>query len=490
MVPHWAVDVSKLRGRMYIIAIDLLIVAAITFRILLRDAMLPSTRMAWFMVVLMLPFVGSILYFLFGEIDLGHKASAREGKIFGIIRKHAARAMGKPDDQDALVEPGFRACFGYAASINGFSAVGGNRAELLSDAQSARDRLIEDIDGATDTVHVMYYIWLTDQTGTNTVDALIRATGRGVTCRVMVDGLGSRGFVKSPLWDKMGKAGVQTAIALPINRPIRTILTSRLDLRNHRKITVIDGTIAYCGSQNCADPEFRVKEKYGPWVDLLLRMQGPVVAQMQLLFASDWMKETDTSITCFPIDAPSFSDGFTALAIGHGPTVRVRATPQMFVTLIASAQSELTITTPYFVPDPTVIEALCAAAYRQVDVTLIVPRNNDSWVVAAASKSFYAKLLEAGARIHEFRDGLLHSKTLTIDRRAVYLGSSNLDMRSFDLSYENDVLIQDRAIAVAVHAQQMEYVSRSDPVSLADVEAWPRHRRMWHHAIATIGPVL
>ena len=475
---------------MYTIALHSILVVAFSFRILSRDGLLPSSRMAWFMVVLTLPFIGSALYFLFGEVDLGHRANKQQRKIFAVIHKFSHKTLAPPDDLDDLVEPQFRAAFKYTRSINGFNPLAGNQAELMPDAWSARERLIEDIDAATETVHILYYIWLDDTTGTNTANALIRAAKRGVTCRVMVDGLGSRAFVKSPLWKQMAEAGVNLAIALPIDRPIHTILTSRLDLRNHRKITVIDGKIAYCGSQNCADPEFRVKAKYAPWVDIVLRMQGPIVAQKQMLFASDWMKESDTPIEELHIVPQLTHGGFVAQALGDGPTERMRASPQLFVTLIEAAQDELIITTPYFVPDPTVIEALCATAYRQVKVTLIVPKHNDSWIVAAASKSFYRKLLEAGAQIYEYRDGLLHSKTLTIDGQVVFMGSSNMDMRSFDLNYENDVLIQDHDITKAVRARQFEYVSCSDIVQLDEVATWQFHHRMWHNIIATIGPVL
>ena len=476
---------------MYTLALHFILVVGFTWRILLREGLLPSTRMAWFMVVLTLPFVGSALYFLFGEIDLGHQANIQQRKIFKVIHGFASKTMPPPADLEALVKPHFRAAFRYARSVNGFHPLAGNQAELMSDAQTARARLIDDIDAATETVHILYYIWLNDCTGTNMANALIRAAKRGVICRVMVDGLGSHAFVKSRLWHEMAKAGVQTAITLPIDRPIRTLLTSRLDMRNHRKITVIDGTITYCGSQNCADPEFRVKEKYAPWVDIMLRMQGPVVAQQQMLFASDWMKENDTPIDQLQIiPQPPAQGGFVAQALGDGPTERMQASPQMFVTLIETARDELIITTPYFVPDATVFEALCAAAYRQVKVTLIVPKQNDSWIVAAASKSFYRTLLEAGARIYEYRDGLLHSKTLTIDGQLLFIGSSNMDMRSFDLNYENDVLIQDIALTRAVRDRQMSYKASSDIVQLNEVIQWRYSHRIWNNIIATVGPVL
>ncbi len=475
---------------MYIIALDLVLVALFATRILARSGMQPSARMAWLMVIIILPFVGSALYFLFGEIDLGHKANAQQKRISALIRQQAGRAMGAAEDLPGLVAPPLRNAAIYAASVNGFQPVGGNIAELMPEAAAARARMLEDIEAATHSVHIMYYIWLDDKTGSDMAAALIRAVGRGVTCRAMVDGLGSRAFVKSCLWQQMRAAGVQLAVALPINKPIRTILTSRLDLRNHRKITVIDGRIAYCGSQNCADPEFRIKAKYAPWVDIMLRLQGPVVAQSQLLFASDWLKEVKADLACFPLETTSHAPGFTAQVLGCGPTERAGASQHMFVTLIESSRHELLITTPYFVPDPTVIEALCSAAYRQVKVTLTVPQKNDSWIVAAASKSYYKQLLEAGVKIYEFRDGLLHAKALTIDGQAVFIGSSNMDIRSFDLNYENDMLLQDQTLTEAIRRRQMEYIAASDPVCLADIAATPLHRNIWQNVIAAIGPLL
>lgn len=300
----------------------------------------------------------------------------------------------------------------------------------------------------------------------------------------------ARALVKSELWQQMKEAGVQLAVVLPLDNLIRTILTSRFDLRNHRKITVIDGEITYCGSRNSADPEFRVKPKYTPWVDIMLRFTGPVVAQNQLLFASDWIQATGEPLDVIPLPAPAPQDGFPAQVVGDGPTERTGATPQLFATTIACAQHNLTISTPYFVPDTTVLEALCAAAHRGVAVTLIFPARNDSWVVAAASRSYYRKLLEAGCVIHEFEGGLLHAKTLTIDGQISLIGSSNLDQRSFDLNYENNILLQDKAITKAVRARQDDYIGRAVPVTLPQVRAWPWYLRIWNNVIATIGPIL
>ncbi len=464
-----------------------LIVAAFTLRLLLRDGMLPSSRMAWFMVILTVPFAGGALYFLFGEVDLGHRAVRRHREITARL---APLADTLAEACSGRVSAQMAPAFAYARSINGFCPTGGNDARLLDDAKAARAALIADIDAARESVHMLCYIWLDDATGTNTARALIRAAGRGVKCRVMVDGLGSRPLTRSPLWREMAEAGVETAIALPLDTPLRTLLRSRIDLRNHRKIAVIDGRIGYTGSQNCADPEFRIKAKYAPWVDIMMRFEGPVVGQLQLLFASDWLKEVETPLAAFrPVAARRPAD-ITAIAVGDGPTERPGASPQMFCALIGRAERELYVTTPYFVPDPTVIDALCAAALRGVKVSLNLPKNNDSWVVAAASRSYYRRFLEAGGEIWEYRKGLLHTKAMSIDGRAVFIGSSNMDMRSFDLNYENDVLVEDAALARALIARQQAYLGDSDPVTLEDIAQWSLARRMWQNGLATLGPVL
>jgi len=460
------------------------------FRLLLRDDLTSAARLAWFFVLFAVPFAGIVVYLLFGEISLGRTIHKRHDEIFTRIRELAGDAMGSCENLGGNVEVEYQAAF-RAASVDGFETTLGNRAELATDAITARSRMIEDIDNATKSVHCLYYIWLNDNTGTNVAQALMRAAKRGVKCRAMADGLGSRAVIRSQLWREMRAAGVEVAVALPWSSLIRTILFSRLDLRNHRKITVIDSTISWVGSQNCADPEFRVKAKYAPWVDIMLRFEGPVVSQSQLLFGADWLLNSGQDIPAeIILPKRSFDDGFPAQIFADGPTERRGATPQLFATLMTLAKRELVISTPYFVPSPTVLDALCAAAIRGVQVKMIFPKRNDSWIVAAASHSYYRQLLEHGVQIYEFRGGLLHAKTLTMDRAVSLIGSTNLDIRSFDLNYENDVLFRDDELTLAVFDRQQDYLAQSDIVTLADVEAWSYSRRIWNNVIATVGPIL
>ncbi|ART79007.1 cardiolipin synthase [Oceanisphaera avium] len=477
-----------------VVLLHFLLVLTFTGRILLRDDLSPPGRLAWFIVLNVLPYFGIAAYFLFGEIDIGKRAVKRHDQVFDEIRTQAQDFLGKKDQVEHLIKAIYRPAFRYAGSINGFHTLAGNTAKLMADGDDTLNHLIADIDGATEHVHVLYYIWLNDDTGNALAAALIRAAQRGVICRAMADGLGSRALIKSALWQQMHQAGVELAVALSFKNLLRTLFLSRFDLRNHRKITVIDGRITYCGSRNSADPEFLPKAKYGPWIDIMLRFKGPVVAQNQLLFISDWMQATGQSLEYFnltsKLTAQPNPQGFAAQVMGVGPTERRGATPQLFANLIASAESELIISTPYFVPNAALLESLCAAAHRGVAVTLIYPKINDSWVVSAASRSYYHQLLDAGCIIYEFKGGLLHAKTLTMDGCVSLIGSSNLDLRSFDLNYENNILLQDLATTQAIRARQYTYIDQSEQVALSTVLAWPYSRRIWNNVIATIGPIL
>jgi cardiolipin synthase len=285
---------------------------------------------------------------------------------------------------------------------------------------------------------------------------------------------------------------VRAAAGLPIGNPLLRPFHGRIDLRNHRKIVVIDDGITYCGSQNCADPEFLVKAKFAPWVDAVMRFEGPIARQNQFLFASDWMTYVDENldhILSKPLPSPR-PGGVPAQVVGTGPTVRCTAMPEMFETLLFAARREVIVTTPYYVPDDSLQNALCTAAYRGVDVTIVFPARNDSWIVGAASRSYYADLLAAGVEIYEYEGGLLHTKSLTLDGEVTLIGSANMDRRSFELNYENNILFQDHALTGVVRMRQQHYIERSRRVTQDEVAAWPMSRRLWNNAIATLGPVL
>ena len=483
-----------------LISLHLLLIAAFGLRILLRDDLRPDVRMGWLAVIVLIPYVSCLLYYLFGEVALRRdKRRQQRLNVRDYAQQHGlANLPAAPNQAADFIAPAWKPAFDYASSINGFTPQLGHSAELMADGADARARMLADMDAAQHEIHVLYYIWLDDQTGTHTAQALMRAARRGVTCHAMVDGLGSRALLKSPLWQEMAQAGVQVAVALPIEHPLKVLLTSRIDLRNHRKITVIDDRIVYCGSQNCADEAFLPKANFAPWVDIMLRLQGPVVQQMQQVFASDWGQSGAQPIPARPaqIEATNTAatniqpSGFAAVVLAEGPTERSGSTSQLVSTLLACARDEVVISTPYFIPDATVLEALCAAAWRGVRVSLIFPARNDSWIVGGASRSNYQRMLSAGIHIHEFTPGLLHAKTLCVDGVVTLMGSTNLDLRSFGLNFENNVLLQDHHVTQAVRGRQNDYMRQSQPVTLEQVRAWPWHLRIWSNLLATLSPLL
>ena len=164
--------------------------------------------------------------------------------------------------------------------------------------------------------------------------------------------------------------------------------------------------------------------------------------------------------------------------------------PEVFEVLIHAARRQLTVTTPYYVPSEAMHSALCAAGHRGVETRLVVPARNDSWIVAAASRSYYSDLIDAGVKIYEYEGGLLHAKTLTLDDDVTLLGSANLDRRSFDLNYESNILLQDAALTATILERQRSYIAGSRAIDAAEIEAWSVWRQIWNNSIAMLGPIL
>jgi cardiolipin synthase len=223
----------------------------------------------------------------------------------------------------------------------------------------------------------------------------------------------------------------------------------------------------------------------------MLRIEGPLAAQNQSLFVGDWMSQVDEDLSGL-LNRPLVAQrpGIVGQVIGTGPTVRYSAMPELFEALMYNARRELVITTPYYVPDESMQNTLCAAAYRGVDTTIVFPARNDSWVVAAASRSYYAELIAAGVKVYEYVGGLLHSKSVTLDGEVTLIGSANMDRRSFDLNYENNMLFCDAGLTADVRQRQQQYIARSRLVHSEAVAAWPMRRRLWNNTIAMLGPLL
>ena len=459
----------------------------VLFRAMLRPNREPTSRLAWVIVIVVLPVVGTILYLLLGEARVSATRKERGRAIDATLPR-------PPHDQqtiEAMSASAYDAPFDLARTVNGLGPTSGNRATLSRDSDAAIDAMVADIDAATDHVHACFYIWLDDGNGLKVKDAMIRAAQRGVTVRALADALGSHKLIRSAHWKQMGAAGVQLRVALPVGNLLWTMIRGRVDLRNHRKALIVDGHIGWCGSQNAADPEFRVKPHFAPWVDIMTRWQGPVVHDWQFLFVSDWMGEHGEDLSAMLEFAPLKSEGeIVAQVIGTGPILAYSAMTGCFSELIHAARDELVITTPYFVPDDPLLYAILSAARRGVKTVLVLPARNDSRIVAAASRSHYADLLKAGVELYEYHCGLLHAKTMIVDGKVGLVGSANLDRRSFELNFENNILFADMALAAEIRARQNEWLADSSRVTLEQVAATSLLARLWQNTLAMFGPLL
>ncbi len=461
--------------------------AGTIMRALLRPHREPASRLAWIIAVLALPIVGVLLYLLLGEARI----SARRRNRGREINARLPRPAGNFKCTDEKVGGAHWASFALAQTVNQLDPTCENSARLAADSNAAIDEMIADVDSAQGTVHGCFYIWLADNNGTKLKDAFIRAAGRGVQVRLLADALGSRRLIRSGHWREMRESGCEVRVALPVGNPLWTAIRGRVDLRNHRKLLVVDNKIAWCGSQNAADPEFRIKPRYAPWVDVMSRWQGPVAQQCQYLFVSDWIAEGGTEISDLLTGPGAKGDGtIVAQVLGTGPTAEFDAMPACFSELIHSAREELVVTTPYFIPDEQLLFALTSAARRRVRTLILFPRRNDNWIVAAASRSYYKDLIDAGAEIYEFRPGLLHSKTMVVDRRVGLIGSANLDRRSFELNFENNILFDDHAFASSLRARQDQYLAQCDRITFEDVDNYSLVLRLWQNLLATLSPML
>lgn len=473
-----------------ILAVELLVRVTLVLMVLARRRSTPEARIGWILILAGLPFIGEILFLMVGGTRLGRLRAKRHRHILSELDRPEIHADGDPRAAaHGDLPPQERHLARLAERISGGPPVRGNALELFGDTDTVIARIEADIDAAERTCHFLFYIWLDDAAGTRIGDALIRAVARGVTCRVLVDAVGSKAFLRSDLCRRMREGGVAVRAALPVSA-VRALF-ARVDLRNHRKIAVIDDRLAWTGSQNLAEASFAPKPKYAPWVDCAVRLEGPVAKELHLLFVEDWYLDTDESLVEDLMRPVAPTDHATVCQVfASGPNYENAAATQLVQSCIHEADSELVLTTPYFVPDGATIVNLATAARRGIDVTVVLPRRNDSTLVALASRSNYAPLLDAGVRILEFEGGLLHAKTICVDRRIAVVTSCNLDRRSFDLNFEAGVLVYDSDFASTLRFLQQSYMDRSVPVRLDRwLERGLRHR-LAENAAGLLSPLL
>ena len=410
-----------------------------------------------------------------GKDDLG-AIEIRNDERVAIESDEPVLPVELPEGFELPIE--FRSAVVLAQSLGDFEIMGGNGVELLDDYENAIARLVEDIDAAEHHVHLLYYIFADDGVGRRIGEALMRAQKRRVSCRLLIDDAGSRKFI-GRLEGDLVNAGVEVVRVLPVSL-WRRISSARVDLRNHRKIAVMDGRVGYTGSQNIIDPAFKKPLVYE---EVVVRVEGPAVAQLQAVFLADHFVETAQGIRDSGMFPTEHRAGDSAVQLlPSGPGYPHENNQRMIVSLLHAARKRVVLTTPYFIPDEPVLQAMQTAVLRGVEVHLVVSKQIDQMLVGLGQRSYYQDLLEAGIRIHSYTKRFLHAKHVSIDDRVALIGSSNMDIRSFVLNAEVMLVVYDKEVVARLAGIQARYFADSEEIT---VEDW-RRRPGWQKVLQNV----
>lgn len=481
---------------------DLTIRITMSTRAILRRRPYGVT-IAWITIILLFPFVGAAFYLLFGENRISDKRIKRAEQTLNHYKNWLHSLNGRAPVNYHILYPECVPVIRQAQKLIGLPVMEHNHLQLFTTSNEIFNSIIHDIDNAQSTCHLQFYIWSDGGIADEVNKALIRAAERGVNCRILVDAIGSREFLRGHNVQILRDSGVKVLESL--SSGIIKAFFARIDIRNHRKIVIIDGKIGYTGSQNIADPKFFKKdEDVGEWVDLMVRIVGPVVESLAGIFIYDWFLETSSvqvkkvslqddieQIRKIADIYPCEKKGEIAVQlVPSGPGLVPDAIHKLLLTTIYAARQELILTTPYFVPDDLLLTALKSAAERGVEVKIIIPKKNDSKLVQFASQAHFEDLMKAGVHIFLFEGGLLHAKTITVDREYALFGSVNLDMRSFWLNFEATLFIYNADFTMKIRSKQAIYESQSQHLHLADLSSRPMTVKFKENVALLIGPLL
>ncbi|WP_214467901.1 cardiolipin synthase [Microbacterium flavescens] len=436
----------------------------------------PTAAMAWLLAIYFIPIIGVFLFLLIGNPRLPRERRRKQERINDYIRDTSASL------DFGTLRPHAPSWFTSLVTLNrnlgAMPLAGDNAAHIISGYQDSLDAMADTIRAAKRYVHIEFYIFQADSSTANIFRALEEACARGVTVRVLLDHWANRGkpFYKKTL-KRLDAMGAQWHLMLPV-QPLKGKY-QRPDLRNHRKLLVVDGRVAFTGSQNVTDSTYNLRKnvKRGlHWVDLMVRIEGPVVASVNAVFLSDWYSETDQILTdeIDLFDVASGPGDLDCQIIPSGPGFEFQNNLKLFAALLYAAQRQIIVVSPYFVPDEALLLAITTACQRGIHVELFVSEEGDQALVYHAQRSYYEALLRAGVKIWMYqRPFILHSKSMTIDDETAIVGSSNMDMRSFGLNMEISMLVRGEEFVREMRRVEDGYRALSRELTLDEWEKQP-----------------
>jgi len=440
---------------------------------------------SWLLLVFFLPWPALLLYLFIGRPTYPKWRRERFKRLPEVMALTSEQIHRITEAAEVSPSPQLLESAKFIHNVSQFPLVGNSHVQLIQDYNRVIEQLIQDIDEAQDHVHLLFYIFANDETGQKVMQALKRAAGRGVKCRLLIDAIGSHKWLAS-IKDELKPHNIEVHSALPVSLLRRK--SSRADLRNHCKIAIIDNCYAYAGSQNI------INDNFAPGIvniELMTRLSGPVVLELQTLFIINWFLETEEQLSVKEILKPVPKTGnVTCQVLPSGPDFSDFGVEHLLVALIHAARHRVVITTPYFVPSDPLIAAMKIAVLRGVEVHLVISEITDHRLVKWAQCSYYDEIMEIGVTIHMYQDKLLHAKHFSIDDEVSVIGSSNVDMRSFTLNSEVMIVFFSKEITAELQHIQKEYFDNS---FILDFERWenrPLHTKICENLARMVGPVL
>ncbi len=437
----------------------------------------PNSSIIWLLIIFAFPPVGFVIYLVFGFSSLPkHRCEDQATLSEQISELIKNSTLGKQINPPAK----YRELVALAETLTHLPLFAKNHLEPITGYQAAIDTLVTDINEARYYVHLEYYIIALDETTEPVIKALERAAKRGVTVRVLYDWYGTLKFKRRrELLKRLQHSGISVASMLPPTWPGRNYV--RPDLRNHRKIAVIDGVISHTGSLNLIARNYHRRDNL-VYDELTLRLVGPITLQLEGIFTTDWFVETGELIKDYNLtrrfDKTKYRES-TAHVIPSGPGYDYDNNLKIITAALYHARQSITIVNPYLVPEESLSQALISAAQRGITVTVINSEIKDQLLVAHAQRSYYEALLKAGVKIYLYRSPvLLHSKYLLIDDDMALVGSSNMDIRSFQLNHELSVITYDKNVVAQLQTITDNYLRRT---IFLDKNIWlsrPAHKKL------------
>lgn len=430
----------------------------------------PTSAMAWLLAIFFLPYVGVILFLVIGNPRLPRHRRRKQQQINQVIAETSSQLRFgtlRPDAPRWL-----KGLVQMNEELGAMPISGDNGAHLISDYDESLAAMADAIRGAREYVHIEFYILQSDDTTDDFFRAMEEVAAKGIPVRVLLDHWANRWKPRyRHTIKRLNAMGADWHVLLPF-QPFRGRM-QRPDLRNHRKLLVVDGEVAFLGSQNVTDSSYNLRKniKRGlRWVDLMARVDGPVVSAVNGIFMADWYSETDEVLEDIDLThAHSGSGDLDCQIVPSGPGFEQENNLRLFLGLLYGANEKIMMVSPYFVPDEALLLAVTAACARGVEVHLFVSEEGDQAVVYHAQRSYYEALLRGGVRIFMYRRPyILHTKSLTIDDDIAVIGSSNMDMRSFGLNLEISMLVRGEEFVAELRDVEDDYRAHSRELTLEE----------------------